>query len=246
MNVIIVEDESAAYANIINLLSRVEPNAQILAHFDSVADTVSWFQKNPCPDLIFMDIELADGSSFNIFECITINTPIVFTTAFDQYAIKAFEVNSIDYLLKPITEDAMRHAIEKYRIQCQSTPIKDPFLWQSTEFIKRVLIPYRDKIIPIKVNDIAYFYNTDGHTSVLTLDGKCYPIRKSLDTLMSRLPPTIFFRANRQFILSKDIIESFSVWGDGRLHIQTSLPTEEPILIAKNKALNFKLWLTED
>ncbi|WP_455623760.1 LytR/AlgR family response regulator transcription factor [Parabacteroides sp.] len=248
MKVLIIEDEAAAYTNIKNLLSQIDTEIEILDHFDTVVDSVAWLRSHPMPDLIFMDIQLADGSSFNIFECVTLEVPIIFTTAYDQYAIKAFEVNSIDYLLKPITQENVRKALDKYKrlnpsaIQQNISQIDR--MIRGTEYIKRILIPFKDRILPIKTEAIAYFYNTNGESSVATLDGQSYTIGKSLDSLMVKLDPSTFFRVNRQFILSKEVIDSFTIWFDSRLRINLSIPTNEPVFIAKNKAAEFKAWLS--
>lgn len=248
MRIIIIEDEAAAYTNIKNILSQIDPRIEILDHLDTVVDSVTWLRSHSMPDLIFMDIQLADGSSFNIFECVTIEVPIIFTTAYDQYAIKAFEVNSIDYLLKPITLESVRKALEKFN---RLNPVAlrqhagqiDRLVWNS-EYLKRILVPFKDRILPIKAEAIAYFYNTNGETSVMTREGQSYVIGKSLDALMVKLDPTCFFRANRQFILSKEVIDSFTIWFDSRLRINLSLPTSEPVFVAKNKAAEFKAWLS--
>lgn len=248
MKVIIIEDEAAAYTNIKNLLRQTDPAIEILDHFDTVVDSVTWLRSHPMPDLIFMDIQLADGSSFNIFECVTIEVPIIFTTAYDQFAIKAFEVNSIDYLLKPITLENVRKALDKYKrlnpdTLRQSNGRIDQLVWNS-EYLKRILIPFKDRILPIKTEAIAYFYNTNGESSIMTRDGQSYTIGKSLDSMMIKLDPTLFFRVNRQFILSKEVIDSFTIWFDSRLRINLGLPTSEPVFVAKNKAAEFKAWLS--
>lgn len=247
MKVLIIEDEAAAYTNIKNLLSKADSQIEIVDHFDTVVDTVTWLRSNPRLDLIFMDIQLADGSSFNIFDCVTVEAPIIFTTAYDQYAVKAFEVNSIDYLLKPITAEAVQKALDKYK-RLNPTSIQqnikqiDEMIWNK-EYIKRVLIPFKDKLLPIKAETIGYFYNTNGESSVITRDGQSYRIGKSLDSLMVKLDPASFFRVNRQFILSKEVIESITIWFDNRLKVHVSLPTDEPIFVAKNRAAEFKEWL---
>ena len=248
MKIIIIEDEAAAYKNIKNLLLQIDPHIEILDHFDTVVDSVTWLRSHPMPDLIFMDIQLADGNSFNIFECVTIEVPIIFTTAYDQYAIKAFEVNSVDYLLKPITLESMRKALDKYNrlnpVTVRQHISRIDQLVCSSEYLKRILVPFKDRIIPIKTEAIAYFYNTNGESSVVTRERQSYSIGKSLDSLMIKLNPTCFFRVNRQFILSKEVIDSFTIWFDSRLRINLSLPTDEPIFVAKNKAAEFKVWLS--
>lgn len=247
MKVLIIEDETAAYNNISNLLLKADPNIEIEAHLDTVVDSVAWLTSHPMPDLIFMDIQLADGSSFNIFECVTLYVPIIFTTAYDQYAIKAFEVNSIDYLMKPITADAVCRALDKFHrlnsaaVHCAALRIDK--MVGNKEYINRVLIPYKDKILPIRIETVAYFYNTGGETKVVTLDKQTYPIGKSLDFMITRLNPALFSRVNRQFILSKEVIESITVWPDNRLRVHLLLPTEEPVFVPKNRAAEFKEWL---
>ena len=243
MKVVIIEDEMAAFTNIKNLLEAIEPNIEIVAHLDTVADSIHWFQTNMLPDIIFMDIQLADGCIFHLFDSVTIDVPIIFTTAYDQYAIKAFEVNSIDYLLKPITYEAIQKAFIKYKkYNSNLSEVSDPFTW-STEHVRRLLVPYRDKILPIKTDEIAYFYNTNGKTNLVTKEGQSYWLHKSLDTLMIRLDNRQFYRANRQCIVSREEIDSFIVWGDNRLQLLIKQSTEEPILVAKNKAAEFKEWL---
>ncbi len=246
MHVIIVEDEVAAGENIKNILKTLDPEINILACLDTVSSTVSWLRSNRKPDLIFMDVQLADGQSFSVFELVEVETPVIFTTAYDEYAIKAFKVNSIDYLLKPITIEAVNNALNKYK------KLTLPGLDQSLrnleqlvrpkDFLKRVLISVQDKIIPVVTEDIAYFYNTNGASRLVTKEGKSYPIDKSLDFIMESLDPSVFYRANRQFILSKDIIESITIWFDSRLLINMNVDTPERIYVSKNRAALFKKW----
>ena len=250
MNVVIIEDEVAAYDNIRHILLETDPKINILAHLDSVEDSVSWFQANAMPDLLFMDIQLADGLSFNIFDCVNIDVPVIFTTAYDQYAIRAFQVNSVDYLLKPITFENVGKALDKYRrynpeqVERNRDNI-ERMLQGTTEYSKRILVPYKDRILPIKTESIAYFYNTNGESRLTTLEGTTYPLAKSLDALMKKLDPNLFFRANRQFLISREAVESLTVWFDSRLRVNLLLPVPEPIYVAKNRASDFKSWLSE-
>lgn len=246
MNVIIVEDEFAAGENIKNILKCLEPDINIIDVFDTVSSTVAWLRANPAPDLIFMDIQLADTLSFAIFECVTVEAPIIFTTAYDEYAIRAFEVNSIDYLLKPISIEAVGRALDKFKKLTQpgiQRAIRnlESFL-RPKDYLKRVLILVHDKIIPVKTEEIAYFYKTNGVNELVTKDNKHYPMDKPLDTLMESLDPTSFFRANRQFIVSKDSIENITIWFDSRLLINMLLEVPERIYVSKNNALAFKTW----
>lgn len=250
MNVVIIEDEVAAYDNIRHILLETDPKINILAHLDSVEDSVSWFQANAMPDLLFMDIQLADGLSFNIFDCVNIDVPVIFTTAYDQYAIRAFQVNSVDYLLKPITFENVGKALDKYRRYNPEQAERDKsnierMIQSVTGYSKRVLVPYKDRILPIKAESIAYFYNTNGESRLTTLEGTTYPLAKSLDALMKKLDPNLFFRANRQFLISREAVESLTVWFDSRLRVNLLLPVPEPIYVAKNRASDFKSWLSE-
>lgn len=250
MKVIIIEDEAAAYNNIKNLLHQADRRIEILGNFDTVAASVNWFRNYETPDLVFMDIQLADGSSFNIFECVSIDAPVIFTTAYDEHAIKAFRVNSIDYILKPITLENIQEALNKYermnRLSLMQTGRNMEQLLTPKEYLKRILVPIKDKILPIKTDSIAYFYNTEGNTTLATIDNVSHDMDRSLDAIMSKMNPANFFRANRQFIISKEVIESITVWFDNRLLIRLTLPTPERIFISKNKAAEFKLWFSGD
>lgn len=250
MKVVIIEDEVAAYHNIKYLLHQADRDIEILASFDTVAASVDWFLTNEAPDLVFMDIQLADGSSFNIFECVNIDAPVIFTTAYDEHAIRAFRVNSIDYLLKPITSESIREALNKFermnRLSLRQTGRNMERLLAPKEYLQRILVPIKDTILPIKAVDIAYFYNTEGNTAMVTVDQAAYDLDKSLDAIIAKLNPSDFFRANRQFIISKEAIESITVWFDNRLLIRLITSTPERIYISKNKAAEFKLWFSGD
>ena len=244
MQILIIEDEVTASQNIQRLIHQIDSTIEVLAQLDSVFESVSWLKSHSAPDLIFMDIQLADGNAFCIFDCVTIDTPIIFTTAYDQYAIKAFEVNSVDYLLKPIGIESVRKALEKFKRRNPATQQPaDPFTW-GNEVIKRILVPCKDRLLPIKMEQIAYFYSTGGNGELLTFDEQRYPLGKSLDTLILKLDPTLFFRVNRQFILTKEAIESIIIWFDNRLRINLTVPTPEPVFIAKNRAAEFKQWFS--
>lgn len=249
MKVLVIEDEAAAFDNMKNLLHRIDPSIEIIDNFDTVAASVAWLRTHPFPDLIFMDIQLADGSSFHIFECVTVDTPVIFTTAYDEYAIRAFRVNSIDYLLKPITLDSLREALSKFEkvnlftLRQKSRDMEQ--LLRPKDYVQRLLIPVKDKIIPVKTHDIAYIYNTGGSTEIVTPGTPPFTLDKSLDALMARLDPAHFFRANRQFIIPKERIASITIWFDNRLLVRLQTETPEPIYISKNRASEFKRWYSE-
>ena len=247
MKVLIVEDEVAARENLIAILYKIDPAITIVGQTESVTQTVRWLSSNDSPDLIFMDIQLSDGSSFNIFSSITVNAPIIFATAFDQYAIDAFRVNSIDYLLKPIDEKMVERALIKYRtfvhenidmgLSRLSKSMRDG------KYPSKILVPFKDRLIPVKVNDIVCFYSTGGRTFVYLENSKCFIIPKSLDSMMSFLNPEHFVRANRQFIVSKEGIKDITVWLDNRLRINLTTDVPEQVFISKNKVSDFKTWL---
>lgn len=249
MRIIIIEDEAAAYNNIRNILKQIDPTIEILANLDTVSSSVAWLREHPAPDLIFLDIQLADGSSFSIFECVDIDVPIIFTTAYDEYAINAFQVNSIDYLLKPITVESVRKALDKHarltQANLHSAILNINKIMNPSGYSQRVLVPFKDKIIPVKILSIAYFYNTAGVTYLFTIDGKNYRIDKSLDSIMETIDPLVFNRANRQFIISKNAIKDITIWFDNRLLVNLLNEPPEKVFVSRNRAAEFKQWFSE-
>ncbi len=250
MRVLIVEDETSAYENLKDILLELVPDIEIADNTESVARTVHWLASNPLPDLIFMDIHLSDNSAFTIFEKIDVETPIVFTTAYDQYAIEAFKVNSIDYLLKPVKTTDVRHALEKFeklnRTDIISYLSRLAQLAPTKKFKDRLLVPHKDKLIPINLADVSFFYTADKNTVIHIKDGKCYPYSKTLEQIMSMLNPDDFYRANKQFIIRRDSVTDITIWFDSRLQVALDINTPERIYISKNKAAEFKSWMTND
>ena len=248
MRVLIVEDETAAVDNLEYLLYKVDRAIEIAAVTESVEKTQQWFMHNHA-DLIFMDIHLSDGSAFSLFNHIEVSTPIIFTTAYDQYALDAFKVNSIDYLLKPIKQTDLERALEKFRrltasdISSYISRINQ--LTEKTKFQSRILVTVKDKIIPLAVEDIACIYSTDRKTEIITTAEAAYTHNKPLDTMIKNLDPTVFFRANKQFIINRNQITDITVWFDSRLRLRLTAETPEDIYIAKNRVSEFKSWLTE-
>lgn len=247
MKVLIVEDETIAYEYLSKLLKKVDSQIEIVAATESISQTVKYLQSNPSPDFILMDIHLSDGLAFSIFDLITIETPIIFTTAFDEYAINAFKVNSIDYLLKPVQEEELRKAIEKFR-KLTSAEVKQYVTQQSESnfegnYYKRLLISYRDNLIPVAVEDIVYFYTSEHQTSICLNDGKKYMYNKTLDSIIQNIDPELFFRVNKQFVVSINHVKNITVWFDRRLLITLDVETPERIYVSKNKAAEFKEWL---
>jgi DNA-binding LytR/AlgR family response regulator len=248
MRILIVEDETAAYENLKTIIAELDANAEFVGYTESVVQTVRWMTSNPAPDLIFMDVHLSDGSAFNIFSTITVETPIIFTTAYDEYAIDAFKVNSIDYLLKPIEPENVRRALEKFRKLTRQDLLHRlanlPKLIASGGYPEKILIPLNNELIPIDVSAIAYIYTTQGDTRVALKDGKSYAYTRTLDNISESLSPAAFFRANKQFIIAKDSVKNITIWFDNRLLITLDAEVPERIYVSKNKAAQFKKWIT--
>lgn len=249
MKVLIVEDESAAFDNLVNILASIDPMIEVMGNTEGVGQTIRWLQNNPKPDLIFMDIHLSDGSAFAIFTQMEVDIPIIFTTAYDQYAIDAFKVNSIDYLLKPINPKEVEAALQKLKKWGQTDVSQ--YLEQlsklkvatASNYRDKYIVPYRDKLLPIPMTEVAYFYYTDHKTSVTLMDGKTYPIRNPLEQIFSTLNPADFIRANRQFIINREGVKDISVWFDGRLRVNMKVEVPEPVYISKNRASEFRQWM---
>lgn len=247
MKVLIVEDETAAGKNLVNMLEEIDPSIQVVAITESVKQTILWWEKNSPPDLVFMDIHLSDGSAFNIFNSVTIETPVIFVTAFDQYAIEAFKVNSIHYILKPVETKELEFALEKYKKQSQKD-ISDflsrlPQIFPAGKFMAKILVPLNDNLIPIAIDDISCFYTTCNHTRIYLKSGKFYPYSKTLDSIMSVLNPNEFFRANKQYIIAKSCIKNINVWPDSRLMVSLNIELPEQLFISKNRSADFKNWV---
>ena len=246
MKIVIIEDETAAARNLQAIIGKVIPGAEVLATLESIAETVEWFTVHPCPDLLFMDIHLADGNSFGIFDRIDIPCPIIFTTAYDQYALEAFRVNSIDYLLKPIKEEELRRAIEKlqrlsgHELAARREGIAE--MARNRDEQKVFLIPVRDKIIPLRIEQVAFFYTADEKVRAFDYDGVSFPMDRSLDKLQKILSDDDFFRANRQFIVARSAIADITVWFGNRLSLNLKVKAPERIVISKDRVPEFKRW----
>ena len=249
MRVLIVEDETAAVDNLEYLLYKVDRAIEIAAVTESVEQTQKWLMQNHA-DLIFMDIHLSDGSAFSLFDHIKVSTPIIFTTAYDQYALDAFKVNSIDYLLKPIKLSELQRALDKFHRLSQ--PDINQYVSRLNslaaahpKYVSRLLISDKDKIIPLPVDNIACIYCTERKTDIITKASKSLRYNRPLDAIMAELDPAKFIRANKQFIISRDAVDDITIWFDSRLRVRLTVTTPEEIYIAKNRVCEFKSWLTK-
>jgi DNA-binding LytR/AlgR family response regulator len=254
MKVLIIEDEAPAARRLQLLLEGQDPSIQIVSIIDSIEDAVQWLKDFPHPELIFMDIMLADGQSFEIFEHVEVKVPIIFTTAYDEYAIRAFKVNSIDYLLKPIEPMLLSQALNKYRFISQSPGnfkeimesllhIRQKNPGAQPAFKNRFLIRSGDKFISIEALDVAYFCFEDKLTFLHTLKPKRYMLDHTLDELEKLIDPYLFFRLNRQYITSFGAIKSVHNYFNGKLKVYLTSDMENGIVVSKEKAHFLKLWL---
>ena len=248
--VVIIEDETAAAHNLSAALRNVLPDVKIVATIDTVVESVEFFRSAPTLDLVFMDIHLADGASFRIFDSVDIATPIIFTTAYDQYALEAFKVNSVDYLLKPINEGDLRRAIDKWQ-RLTSTDRKEytsrvaAAVQQQNNEKQLFLVHFRDKIIPLQSDDIAFFHTFEERVTAYCFDGNKYVVEQTLEALQKRLSPQQFFRANRQFIISRKAVKDISIWFGSRLSANLVIDSPEKVIIPKARVHEFKEWLIE-
>lgn len=252
MKALIIEDEKAAVRNLIALLEEVAPDMEILDTLDSITDSIGWLENHPMPELIFLDIHLADGSAFEIFEHIGITCPIIFTTAYDEYALRAFKVNSVDYLLKPIALDDIRKALDKLA-HLYVSPAKETIDYSSLiRVLKReenykthFLIPVKgDKLLPLSVDMVLFFYIVDGNVKGVLTDGKEYVFTQTLDELSDCLDPALFFRVNRQYLISRKAVQDIDLWFNSRLSVNLIVATPERILVSKARVPEFKEWFT--
>lgn len=246
MRAVIIEDETAASRNLKVLLATSHPEIDVVATLESVAESVEWFESNEAPDLVFMDIHLADGNAFRIFDRVAISSPIIFTTAYDQYALEAFKVNSIDYILKPIKQEELERAVTKFTSLTHSA--LGDYSRRVSQMVeqtrsKTILAHVKDKIIPIGEEDIAFFYTSNEQVTLTTTEGKCYPIDGTLESLIGEFAGGSFFRANRQFIIARRAIKDISVWFGSRLAVNLTVATPERIIVSKARASEFKAWL---
>ena len=247
LNIVIIEDEKPAQRRLVSFIKALLPNSKIKAVLSSVQESVLWFQKNEHPSLIFLDIELADGNSFLIFESITIECPIIFTTAYNEYAIKAFAVNSIDYLLKPYTRENLIVAIDKLKFfrgkNNEIDQLKSLFKNVHHDVYKEnFMVKSGQKVLRIVDQDIAYFVSEEKMTWLITIQGKKYIYDTSLEQLEEQLDPYLFFRVSRKHLVSKDIITGFKPASSHRVELILK-ESQFPIFVSKERVKKFKNWL---
>lgn len=251
MKIVIIEDELAASENLVYMLNRINPDIEVMAVLDSVRTSVEYFAVPTDAELVFMDIHLADGLSFEIFDQVKITKPVIFTTAYDQYALKAFKVNSIDYLLKPVDEDELAKALRQFEVQSQieSSPnvqmegLLNLIKANSETYKTTYLVSLRDQLIPIKTASLAYLYIDTGIVKGVTKDNQHYTFDKKLEDIENELNPSYFYRVNRQFIVHKDAIANIKYYFNGKLILNVSPVFKEQIVVSKAKSTAFKKWI---
>ncbi|MFN2394890.1 MAG: LytR/AlgR family response regulator transcription factor [Bacteroidales bacterium] len=250
---VIIEDEPAAARRLEKLIHEIDTNIEIQAKPDSVATAIEWFQKNTLPDLIFLDIHLGDGLSFAIVDTLKITCPVIFTTAYDEYAIRAFKVNSVDYLLKPIKHDELELSIRKFKKhfqkeyhQTQDLKVLIESLKQpASNWKKRFVVNYGEKIKAIETSDIAYFMIMEKNTFLVTRGNRSFGINYSLEQLENHLDTNVFFRVNRKFIININAIENMFTWSRSRIKLHLNPPPPEDVIVSTDRTSHFKEWLNQ-
>lgn len=247
MKVIIIEDEYPAMKKLQRLIAKTDPGIEVLAGLTSVEDAVNWLNVNSSPDLVFMDIQLEDGLCFDIFDRVEISCPVIFTTAFDKYAIKAFKVNSVDYLLKPIDENELKRALHKYKTVHENSfgqnieKIIDTFKPKTKE---RFLIRIGEHYKSFQVNDICFFFNKERSSFMNTGKKNNYAVDYSLDRIEELIDHKIFFRVNRNFIINYDAIKDIIRYSSNRLKIILhNHVIDDEIIVSRDRVLKFKDWM---
>ncbi len=255
MKILIIEDEIMAAERLEEMILSLFPNTQVLGQFDSISRTVEWFSSHDAPDLAFFDIQLADGLSFEIFEQANVNCPVIFTTAFDEYALKAFKVNSIDYLLKPIGTDELKAAIDKYKsihqqsdaasLQLPPDAIDNVMRLLTRQYKSRFVVKVGEHIRSIRIEEIQCFYSMEKATYLQTIDDRHYVMDHSLEQIEALIDPTSFFRVNRKFIIALEGISDIISYSNSRLKVVLNKPAEEDVIVSREKVKEFKLWLEQ-
>ena len=252
MKVLIVEDEKMAANRLVRLLEKQIPGLEVMAQLDSVKRTVKWLNENEAPDLLFLDIQIADGLSFEIFEKTEVKSPIIFTTAYDEYAIQAFKVNSIDYLLKPIDPKALEKALIKYRERYSApdtTPALDIHMIQQAmqmmtkQYKERFVVKIGEHIHTIPISDTAYFFSQEKATFLQTFDQSRYIIDYTLEQVEGLVDPMKFFRINRKYLISLEAVEDIVSYTNSRLRLILKHSKDMDAIVSRDKVHDFKKWL---
>lgn len=255
MRIFIIEDEELAVKKLVKTLSSVDESAEVIGTADSIRSSVDWLKNNPAPDLILMDIELLDGQSFEIFNQVEVKSPVIFITSYDEYALKAFKVNSVDYLLKPVQKEDLKAALEKFKkmhavavapaagLDMESLIKGLQERLQPKESRKRFLVKHANKLVSVEVQDIAYFFSDNGLNFFMTKDGNKYLVDYLMDEIESMLEPDNFFRASRSLIITFSSIEKMEDFFGSRLVLKLKPAFDKEALVSREKVAEFKKWM---
>lgn len=248
MKVLLLEDEIPASKRMVSLLNELEPNWEIVEILDEVLAAETWLNNNPKPDLIFMDIHLADGHSFALFDKIEIKTPVIFATAYDQYAVNAFKVNGLDYLLKPISKLELQRSINRFKALSAPKEINYEAITTLLEqhqksYKERFLIRSGEQLNFVRIKEIAYFISASSYSFVVTKSGNRYLLDQTLDQIQESLDPSLFFRINRKQIVGLDCIVKISSHFNHRLKLDLQPGEKDEVIVSRNRVMNFKEWL---
>ena len=257
MKVLIVEDEYLAVKKLKKTLLSVDDSVEVVGETDSIKNTVSWLQANPSPDLILMDIELADGQSFDIYNHIHVKSPVIFTTSYDEHALKAFKVNSIDYLLKPVQKEDLQAALQKLKeikktytntrsatdlnIENLAKQLQEKL--QVKEYRKRFLVKQAQKLVSIEIDEIAYFFSEGRLNFFKTCEGKKFIVDYTMDELNEMIDPRLFFRISRSFYIAIDSVKQIEDYFGNRLILQLKPESDKEVIVSREKVTDFKNWL---
>lgn len=252
MKILIIEDEKVTAKDLALTIKQLYPFSNVVATLGTVKESISYFRNGTDADLVFSDIQLGDGLSFEIFSKVAITIPVIFCTAFDEYALQAFGANGIDYILKPFTTETVAGAIQKYlNFRGQFAENRPPYeaLEQIFALGKKqdpgaVLVFYKDKILPVAIHQIAYFYLNKGVVQLTTFEQKCYSINKNMEEL-GKITAPLFFRTSRQFLVNRKAVKEASNYLSRKLSVSLSVPVSETITVSKEKMQPFLEWLTQ-
>jgi DNA-binding LytR/AlgR family response regulator len=256
MKILIVEDEDLAVKKLKKTLFSVDESATVVGEADSIKSTVNWLQSNPAPDLILMDIELADGQSFEIFNHVEVKSPVIFITSYDEYALKAFKVNSVDYLLKPVQKEDLHAALDKFRqmkkiynTEPESAVSLDVLVkqlqqkLQTKEFRKRFLVKHGQKLVSVEVDEIAYFFSDGRLNFFKTNDNRKFVVDYTMDELNDMLDPEKYFRISRSFFIAVNSVAQIHDYFGNRLLLHLKPETDKEAIVSREKVTDFKNWL---
>jgi DNA-binding LytR/AlgR family response regulator len=253
MNIVIIEDEPQAAQRLEKLVKELIPQAEILAKIDTVKNAVLWLKSNPPPDLVLLDIQLADGISFQIFEQCEVHSPVIFTTAYDEYALKAFKVNSIDYILKPVDKDELSHAFRKLKGMVRGDADTRQMLDNIGQAVKRLMKKYKTRFVikvgehlkTIEVDQIQYFYSQDKATFCATQENRNFILDYTIEQLEDMVDPEQFYRINRKYIVRSNAIQDIISYTNSRLKLVLKGSSDNDVIVARERVQEFKDWLDQ-